>query len=319
VWRLWGDGWVIRQAVALTPAAVDLTAVATSVADQEPALAAVVRREADFRAYRGDLGWWRQDWDTVETDLHRRSWLFSVLTAAHTPVVLDLAADIDVATSALTPKHYRSLEAAVTVFVRSALKRQLSLREPLRLGRITYSARTLWLLGPLVTENSAEQVAKKLRAGFEDLLLPGMGDRRFVLRTIGRQDGPDRHAARHPRHPPGRRVGRRRQAGRHEQGDRNRHPESPQPVARRHRGPRDPAHGQGDEQNARGRLVGSVQPMIPQHLTLRTPPQEGSASPCPPWEGVKPKTSAPAALSRSDGRLLTAEISRRAASRSWSP
>jgi hypothetical protein len=44
VWRLWGDGWVIRQAVALTPAAVDLTAVASSVAAQEPALAAVVRR-----------------------------------------------------------------------------------------------------------------------------------------------------------------------------------------------------------------------------------------------------------------------------------
>ena len=51
-----GRWLVIRQAVALTPAAVDLTAVATSVADQEPALAAVVRREADFRAYRGDLG-----------------------------------------------------------------------------------------------------------------------------------------------------------------------------------------------------------------------------------------------------------------------
>lgn len=117
--------------------------------------------------------------------MHRRSWLFSVLTAAHTPVVLDLAADIDVATSALTPKHYRSLEAAVTVFARSALKRQLSLREPLRLGRITYSARTLWLLRPLVTENSAEQVAKKFTAGFEDLLLPAMGDRRSVLRTIG--------------------------------------------------------------------------------------------------------------------------------------
>ena len=73
----------------------------------------MVRREADLRAYCGDLGWWRQDWDTAETGLHRRTWLFSVLTAPHAPVFLDLAADIDLATSALTPKHYRSLEAAV--------------------------------------------------------------------------------------------------------------------------------------------------------------------------------------------------------------
>ena len=73
----------------------------------------------------------------------------------------------------------------MTVFASSALKRQLSLREPLRLGRITYSARTLWLLRPLVTENSAAQIGKKLATGYEDQLAPGMGDRRPLLRTIG--------------------------------------------------------------------------------------------------------------------------------------
>jgi hypothetical protein len=183
--KLWGDGWVLRQAVAFLPATVDMGAIATREARGDMTLTRALQREADARANRGDAKWWRKDWDAAATDLERRSWLFSILTTAHMPVVLDLATEIDTIAAALTPKHYRALEMALRSFAQSSLKRVLSLREPLRLGHVNYSARTLWLLRPIVTDGSVEQIDKKLAAVFEDLLLPGMGDRRQLVRIVG--------------------------------------------------------------------------------------------------------------------------------------
>lgn len=183
--KLWGNGWLIRQAAALIPATIDVADVARTVVSSDPGLAQVIQREAHLRANRGDSSWWQKDRDAAASELERRAWLHSVLTAAHTQVVLDLAVEIDKVAGALSAKHFRAMEAAVKAFATSSLKRELSVGEALRLGKVKYSARALWLLRLVATEGSVGHIDKKLATGFESLLVPGMGDRRDVMRIVG--------------------------------------------------------------------------------------------------------------------------------------
>ena len=141
--------------------------------------------EAQRRADRGNTAAWLQQHDAAATALDRRCWLFSVLTAAHTSVVTALAAEIDAVTDGLVPKPFRSLEAATAAFRRTSLGRELLLRDPLRLNQVRYNARSLWLLRATASHSSLEQIDRKLAAGFVDLLVPGMGDRRQMMRAIG--------------------------------------------------------------------------------------------------------------------------------------
>lgn len=186
---LWGDGWVLRQAAALIPTTVDLRPFAR---DEAPDLARVWHAEADRRTHRGDPDWWGQAWGATLTPLDRRCWLFSMITTAHTKVVTSLAADVDVAAAELTPRGFRSLEAAVTAFSRTALRRDLHLHDALRLGAAVYTARSLWLLRPTTSRSGVEQIDKKLADRFVDLLTAGMGDRRQVLGAISSRIKPDR-------------------------------------------------------------------------------------------------------------------------------
>ncbi|MEU4607625.1 hypothetical protein AB0F43_31960 [Kribbella sp. NPDC023972] len=183
--RLWGDGWVLRQAVALVPATVDLAHVARVHAGADPVLAELLDQQLQIRANRADANWWRSARERATSDLEQRAWLFSVLTAAHSQVVISLAAEITASSEALIPKHYRAMEAALHAFTHSPLLRRLTLQDALRLGQVTYGPRTLWLMRPIATEAAAEQINKKIVAGLGDLLAPGMGDRRQLLEVIG--------------------------------------------------------------------------------------------------------------------------------------
>lgn len=182
--EIWGDSWVSRQATALVPGSLDLSAIAQSAAGQ-PVIAATIRREEQVRAHRSDPSWWRSQAQGATSQLDRRMWLFSILTTAHLAVVLECAAEIDAATFALAPRHYRAMEAGLAVFKTSSNSRELPLHEPLRRARVSFTARSLWLLRIVATDGSYEQIEKKLAAGYADLLRPGMGDRRPVLRLLG--------------------------------------------------------------------------------------------------------------------------------------
>ena len=185
VFKLWGDGWVVRQAVSLVPASVDLAEVIGALGVADAGLVGLVRREIDLRAHRGDADWWRNDRKAATTDLDLRTWLFSILTTARAQVVVGCAVEIDAVAGALTPKHFRSLEAALKAFAYTPLKREVSIRDALRLGKVSYSALALWLLRYVVGDTSVEQIDKKLVSNFADLLVPGMGDRRDLLRIVG--------------------------------------------------------------------------------------------------------------------------------------
>jgi hypothetical protein len=167
------------------PRTIDLEAMARSVAKGDPPLAGLLRSEAAMRSSRRDADWWRQQWSAAACDLERRTWLFRALTAAQTQVVIHLAPEIDKAVEALTPNHFRAMEAAVRAFGHSSLARQVVLQDALRRAQVAYSGRALWLLRMVATEGSIEQIDKKLIGMFGALLVPGMGDRRAVMRVLG--------------------------------------------------------------------------------------------------------------------------------------
>lgn len=186
VGQIWGDAWLTRQAIALLPGGLDLGGVAQAVA-KESALAAVVQREEQVRANRSDSDWWRSERQAANTDLDRRSWLFSLVTTAHLAVILQLSAEIDEEAAAMSPRQYRAMESAIGAFAKTAQGRQLALHEPLRRGHASFAGRSLWLLRLVATDGSNEQIEKKLAAAYDELLRPGMGDRRPALRLLGQK------------------------------------------------------------------------------------------------------------------------------------
>lgn len=184
--QIWGDAWLTRQAITLLPGGLDLGAVARGAA-KEPVVASAIRQEEQVRAHRSDADWWRSQWEAANADLDRRSWLFSILTGAHLTVVLQLATEIDEETAALSPRHYRAMESAIAAYMKSAHARELPLHEPLRRAQVSYSGRSLWLLRPVATAGSGDQIEKKFAAAYEELLRPGMGDRRPLMRLLGQR------------------------------------------------------------------------------------------------------------------------------------
>lgn len=180
--KLWGDGWLLRQSIALTPNSVDVQAIAHSVVRTDPLLARLLQHEYEARSNRGNADWWRIACQRAGDELEHRSWLFSILTVAHSKVVVTLATEVDKAVADLAPKHYRAIEAALST---SPLGRRLVLQEELRKGQVSYSCRTLWLLRVVSTEGSQQQIDKKLVDAFRELLVAGMGDRRPLLRALG--------------------------------------------------------------------------------------------------------------------------------------
>jgi hypothetical protein len=183
--KIWGDGWVLRQAVAMVPSDLDLTGLAASAAADSPELGNVLETEAGARANKGNADWWRQSLRSAATELDRRHWAFSVLAIAHTQVVIDLAPELNDVVDSIEPRHARVITAALTAFRKSSLVRTLVIQDSLRRNQVNYSPRTLWLLRFVATESGTEQVDKKLLARFEELLQPGMGDMRPLLRTVG--------------------------------------------------------------------------------------------------------------------------------------
>jgi hypothetical protein len=183
---IWGDGWVLRQAVDATPRATDLTEVIRKVENTNQTLRSAIERTAAARSNRGDPDWWKKALADAGSSLDRRWWLHAALTTAQATTVAALASELSAVADELTPKQYRVAEAAVTSFARLQ-NSPLNLRDPLRLKQVTLAARALWLLRRRVTGDTREQIDKKLTADFPALLVPGMGDRRQVLRIIGAQ------------------------------------------------------------------------------------------------------------------------------------
>lgn len=183
--QTWGDGWVLRQAIATAPADLDLQTVADRAGTEEPTLAAAAFKEHGARSHIRDAQWWEQWLASCESGLDQRHWVFSLLSTARPQVVLAVAPHLNKVTSALSPKHYVALHHTLGWFMKSSAARELVFAEPLRLQQVQASPRLLWLIRAVGTEATIEWTDRRLQTRFEPLLQPGLGDMRPLLRTVG--------------------------------------------------------------------------------------------------------------------------------------
>ncbi|WBB77709.1 hypothetical protein O7606_15670 [Micromonospora sp. WMMD882] len=182
--NFWGDGWVLRQAVGAVPPGVDLSAIATDERT-EHLLASVVETEDQARARKGDVAWWRNRLHTAETNIDLNYSIFSLLTVARSNVLIELAAELNTVVNQLEPKYLRLLEKALKTSGRRLGGSALVIQDQLRRNLVNYSPRSLWLLRPMVTHNSVEQIDKKLVEKYGELLETSAGDMRSLLRIVG--------------------------------------------------------------------------------------------------------------------------------------
>ncbi len=180
----WGDGWVLRCAIAGVPIGIDLGTMASTLTGAHSTLKAAINLEAEARQHRGDRDRWCAALQAVTTDLDGRHWAFSLVTAAHASVVVDLQTELNTLVDGLTPKHYAVLRAAVQAQSKLSTGRKLVIADPLRLKQLTLSDRALWLIRVLASEGSVEQIDKKLSTEIAPLLRPGSGDMRDLVRVV---------------------------------------------------------------------------------------------------------------------------------------
>lgn len=183
--EVWGDGWVLRQAIAALPITVDPAAVSKAGGTRQSVLQAVLETEAQARDNRHNTDWWRRQLMATSTPLAMRHWLFSVLSCPYTQVIIDLAAEINGLVDELAPKHYRSIRAALLHFGTLGNSHEMVLYDPLRLNQVIFSPRTLWMLRTVATEAGIEQIDQRLTTAYPDLLASGLGDLRELTRLVG--------------------------------------------------------------------------------------------------------------------------------------
>ena len=183
--QTWGDGWVLRQAIATAPADLDLQRLADRAGADEPTLGNAALLEHGARSHTKDAQWWQQSLSSCHSDLDRRHWVFSLLSIARTQAVLDVTPRLNEVVSTLSPKHYAALRYSLGCFTKSPVARELVFAEPLRLRQVEVSPRLLWLIRAVGTEATIEWTDRRLETGFEALLQSGLGDMRPLLRMVG--------------------------------------------------------------------------------------------------------------------------------------
>ena len=192
---IWGDGWIARHAVSRLPAKADIDAIARGSEDQS-ALASTLKREADARRNRADPDWWLADLKSAG-DWRASFWLYSLLAVAHASTVVQSADMVSDVVDRLNPRQFRTLRAHL---VEDLQHRKLPVQDALRLDRVAFSPRALWLLASVSTEATVEQIAKKLETSFPELLTVGCGDMRPLIRLVGRAKTVKPEALRNARH-----------------------------------------------------------------------------------------------------------------------
>lgn len=181
----WGDGWILRQAVAATPMKLDLADMADLIGSTQPEAALALKDEAELRDNRGDLDWWRQRLATKEQGWKTRHMVLSLLTRARQAVVIGLAPQLNDVVEGWSPKHYRAMRGELSLQSRLPGARELTLQDPLRLNQVHFSPRVLWIVRVAATEGSVVQIDKRLAREFVPLLQPGMGDLRELVVIAG--------------------------------------------------------------------------------------------------------------------------------------
>lgn len=168
VYRAWGDGWILRQAVAEVPAKLPLDDVDWRLGDTPPAR--LVQREAALRKGTLDLS------HSTVSDMEKRLpalWLFGVIARARNDALQQLAPGVNDAVESLSVNDFGILAAALRRYRESSAWRQSEAADALRLGKLKLSPRAMWLLGIVGSDATVEQVENRCARNIGELLRSG--------------------------------------------------------------------------------------------------------------------------------------------------
>lgn len=184
--ELWGDGWVLRQAIASVPQKISLSALALLAEPKHQELYTALSTESEARTHRRDATWWRQQLTDATDGFRIRHWIFSLLTTAFAPVIVTLVEGLNRSIAELAPKDYLAVRSAIINFqMNPAISRELALHDAVRLNQANFSGRTLWLVRAGATEATVKQIDNRLAGRFEEMLTTVPGDLRELARISG--------------------------------------------------------------------------------------------------------------------------------------
>jgi hypothetical protein len=175
----WGDGWVLRRAVAITPTTIDLLPIATRT--RSAVLTAATRAEASYRDHKSDVVWWKNHFASMTNQYELMLGVLALLEQARTPVIIELASVLDAVVRELEPKRFRAVERTLRRNAAMGRVRRLDLQEALRLRKVSFSGRVLWLVWVIATDSTRERIPVHLEPDLQDVFLAGVADGRGAV------------------------------------------------------------------------------------------------------------------------------------------
>ncbi|WP_241986696.1 NACHT domain-containing protein [Cryobacterium fucosi] len=177
--NIWGDGWVLRRAVSMTPDAVDLALIALRT--QNDALTRAGHVEADYRTHKADADWWQEKLKKKTDQTSLALMIIALLTTARSNVIMVLASNLESALANVGPKMFRAIERALHRDAAARRVRPLDLSEALRLQHVSLSGRALWLAWIIGSDSTRERIPARLEPEIRDVFLAGTYDGRAVV------------------------------------------------------------------------------------------------------------------------------------------
>ncbi|MFE4544614.1 HNH endonuclease [Arthrobacter sp. NPDC056727] len=176
---IWGDGWILRRVVSMTPNMIDLGSIATRT--QTTALSAAARAEADFRDNKADSAWWEDFFASTTQQRDISLGVLALLETAKSQVLVELAPTLNRVVRDLQIKRFRALEKALQRAATTHRVRALDLHEALRLRRVKMSGRVLWLISIIATDSTREWIPMHLETDLQDVFLAGTTEGHAVV------------------------------------------------------------------------------------------------------------------------------------------
>lgn len=175
----WGDGWVLRRAMAMTPTTIDLSSIAARTSSA--VLAAATPAEVGYRDHKSDVVWWKDHFSSITKQYEIMLSVLAVFEHAKTPVIIDLAPVLNAVVRELDPKRFRAVERTLRRNATVGRVRRLDLKEALRLRQVSLSGRVLWLVWNIATDSTRERITVHLEPELQDVFLAGAADGRAAV------------------------------------------------------------------------------------------------------------------------------------------
>jgi hypothetical protein len=165
----WGNGWVLRRAVALSPPSLDLAEIQTESFHLRKALT----WEHESRIQAGEESWWRGFLHDAPSALEKSLRVVGLLSNARLAVIIALISELETAIESMTRNEFASVKNALSNAHGVTRGRLLPLDEAIRTGQIRPSGPLLWLLRTIGTEAAKQRIDKRLDPEVENIIDAG--------------------------------------------------------------------------------------------------------------------------------------------------